>query len=371
MKHKIIYLVILAICLSFLPGIAFADSPEATLSIDGGAPVSYPSVQAAVDAVTANPGTNFVIEIAAGTLTDELNIEQQANKNVVIRPQPGATVTIKNTINIDGRGDINSPETLLIQGLHFDLTGTTVENCIHFPKPAGFNYAHNVTINGCTFKGEPNGGVAQVAVRVATGAGARNIAIMNCNANDLHSLGQLYAVSGYVFVQNCIVSDVTEGGINYYGTADLIVDSCKFDVQSYAVRSGQSAGAPSTGSVTINNSVLNTNSATDGAVVLRVQSTRDINIIHSNITNSATPAGPSVQALNSSGFDIDIVESNLVGDIPDPATNTITIIDDPNVPNGPVNITGNGGDTTYIFLIVFLSIFVVILLPILFALLGV
>lgn len=369
MRHKIIYLALMVIGLCFLPVVAFADSPEATLSIDGGPPVTYPSVQAAVDAVTANPGTDFVIEIAAGTLTDEINIEQQANKNVVIRPQPGATVTVKNTINIDGRGDINSPETLLIQGLHFDLTGTTVENSILIPNPGvGFNYAHNVTINGCTFKGDPSGGVAQVAVRVATGAGARNIAIMNSNANDLHSLGQLNAISGYVFVQNCIVSEVTEGGINYYGTADLIVDSCKFDVQSYAVRSGQSAGAPSTGTVTINNSVLNTNSATDGAIVLRVQSTRDINIIHSNITNSASPAGPSVQALGASGFDIDIVESNLVGDIPDPATNTITIIDDPNVPNGPVNITGDGNNTTLIFLATFLAVLVLILLLVIFAL---
>jgi len=369
MKHILVFLTIFTICFGLLPVASFADSPPATLTIDGVPAGTFPSVQAAVDAVEANAGTNFVIEIAAGTVTEELNIKQQANKNVVIRPQPGATVTFKNTINIDGSGDIDSPETLLIEGLHFDLTGTTVANCIFIPSFSPVhNYAHNVTINGCTFKGEFNS-VAQVAVRVEANAGARNLAIMNCTATNLHSLGQLYAVSGYAFIQNCIVSNGSEGGVNYYGTADLIVDSCKFDVQTYAVRSGQSSGQPSSGSVTINNSVLNSNSATDGTVVLRVESTRNINIIHSNITNAA--AGPSLQALNSSGFDIDIVESNMVGEIPSSDSNTITIIDDPNVPNGPVNITGNGGNTAYIFLIVFLSVAVVILLLILLAILGI
>ncbi|SHJ13323.1 hypothetical protein [Thermoclostridium caenicola] len=58
----------------------------------------------------------------------------------------------------------------------------------------------------------------------------------------------------------------------------------------------------------------------------------------------------------------------MVGDIPDPATNTITIIDDPNVPNGPVNITGDGNNTTLIFLATFLAVLVLILLLVIFAL---
>jgi len=369
MKHKIIYLGLLVLSLCFLPVVAFAASPEATLSIDGGPPVTYPSVQAAVDAVTANPGTDFVIEIAAGTVTDPLNIIQQPNKNVVIRPQAGATVTFTNTINIDGNGNLASPETLLIQGLNFDLTEGTVENCINLTKVSpnpGFVYAHNVTINGFHFRGIFN---LTVAVQSAPG-GMRNIAIMNCTATDMHSLAQLKAVSGYAFIQNCVVSNA-DGGVNFYGSGDLIVDSCKFDVVGYAVRSGQNAGVISNlGSVTVNNSVLNSNSATDGTIVLRGDSTSNINIIHSNITN-ANPAGSALQNLNAASIDlynIDIVETNLNGQITGINLDTIITIDDPNVPNGPVNITGDGNNTTLIFLATFLAVLVLILLLVIFAL---
>jgi len=375
MKRKVAFLSILALLMCFMPVISFADSPPATLTIDGVFFSEFPSVQEAVDAIEANAGTDFVVEIAAGTVTDPLDVTQYLDKNIVIRPQAGATVTFTNTINIDGGGHLDNSATLLIEGLNFDLTSGAPQECIYFikipPDRPGNCYPHNITINGCTFKGVYD---YTVAVQSVPG-GSRNIAIMNCTATDMHSLAQLKAVGGYALIQNCVLSN-TAGGVNFYGEfGNLVVDSCKFDVTGYAVRSGQNSSDPvvDTGSVTINNSILNSTSPTIGTVVLRGDTTSNINILHSNITN-ADPAGWVLQNENtdySGSFHIKLVESNILTekitgiDLP-----TIDIIDDPNVPNGPVNITGNGSETTLIFLIAFMSVVIVVLLLIIFAVAG-
>jgi len=363
MKHKFIYISAFILILFILPFTASAQSPEATLTIDGVLFDTFPSVQEAVDAVTANPGTNFIIEVAAGTVSDPLNITQQPNKNVVLKPQTGASVTFTNTITIDGNGNLASPETLLIQGFIFDFTSdTSPDECIYFnliPPRVGFCYPHNITINGCTFRGIFD---KTVAVQSIPG-GSRNIAIMNSTATDMHSLAQLKAVSGYAFIQNCVVNNA-DGGVNFYGTGNLIVDSCNFNVVGYAVRSGQSAGAiQNVGSVSVNNSILNSNSASVATIVLRGDSTSNINIIHSNLTN-ANATGSVIENLNGASVDlynIDIVESNITGPITNINPTTIKTIDDPNVENGPINIT-NGSNSVLIAVIVVLSILLIILL---------
>jgi len=367
MKQKIIFVLVIIICFFAMSVTVSAASPEATLRVDGVFVGNFSSVQAAVNAVTVTPGTDFVIEVAAGTVSDALNITQQPNKNLVIKPQLGATVTFTNTITIDGNGNLSNPETLLIEGFIFDFTGPGAPaNCIDFnliPPHIGFSYPHNVTINGCTFIGVFD---TTVAVQSIPG-GSRNIAIMNCTATDMHSLAQLKAVSGYAFIQNCIVNNAS-GGVNFYGVGNLVVDSCVFNVEEYAVRSGQNAGAISNlGSVTINNSVLTSNSNTVATVVLRGDSTENINIIHSNITNEA-PGGSYLENLNAASidlYDIDIIESNVSRNVTGINLATITTIDDPNVENGPININIIP-DNQLVIIITILIILIILLLAAIF-----
>lgn len=374
-RQKYIYIFILIICLSFIsvafiPTTALAASPTATLTVDGVLYDTYASVQEAVDAIETITGDNFIIEIAEGTVSDPLYILQYPEKDIVIQPQPGASVVFTDTITIDGNGDLDGPETLLIQGLTFDFTSSTSENCIYFnliPPRTGHIYPHNVTINGCDFKGVYG---EIVAVQSEPG-GSRNIAIINCTATDMHSLAQLKAVSGYAFIQNCTLSN-SEGGVNFYGPGNLVVDSCKFDVTGYAVRSGQSTGSTiGPGSVTINNSILNSNSMADGTIILRGDSVNNIYIVHSNITNE-NEDGPFIQNLNSAredSYNIGIVESNVTGQIAGLDMTTITTVDDPNVENGPVYISSNGSDNNLIVLTTVLAVIIAILLIIIVALL--
>lgn len=363
MKRNIICIFILIICLSLLPIKALAASPTATLTADGVLIDTYATVQEAVDTITSTAGSNFVVEIAQGTVTDPLNILQQPNKNVVLRPQSGATVTFTDTITIDGNGNLNNPETLLIQGFSFDFTSSASANCIYFnliPPRVGHSYVHNVTINSCSFKGVFD---TTVAVQSIPG-GIKNISIINSSATDMHSLAQLKAVDGYAFIQNCIVNN-SSGGVNFYGPADLFIDSCNFDVNGYAVRSGQGSGTiQNTGSVSINNSVLNSSTAGVGTIVLRGDSTNNINIIHSNITNSADLFLQNLNLASEDLYKINFIESNLTGQITGIDESTINTIDDPNVENGPICINNSSGSNVgiIIFILILLLIILIFLL---------
>ena len=362
MKKKIIYIIFIFIAFLLIPTKVHAASPEATLTSDGVLVGNYASVQEAVNAITMTAGSNFVVEIAAGEVSDPLKILQIANKSVVVRPQVYGTVTFTNTITIDGNGNLASPETLLLEGLIFDFSAGTFAECIYFnliPPRVGFVYAHNVTINGCTFMGVLD---QTVAVQSIPG-GMRNISIMNSTATNMHSLLQVKAVSGYMFVQN-VTLDNSTNGINFYGTANLFIDSSNLNVTGYAVRSGQGAGViTNTGSVTINNSILTSNTMTDGTVVLRGDTTSNVSIIHSNVSNNAGAGAPAVQNLNAASvnlYNLKIVESNINGEIEN-ISKTIRIVDDPNVENGPICVNNNNGGNTITIVLIF--IILILLIP--------
>lgn len=342
---------------------SYGASPIATLTADGLLIGTYPSVQEAVDAVTTTTGSDFLIEIAEGIVDDPLFILQLENKNLTIMPQSGAAVTFTNTITIDGGGELNHPERLLIQGLSFDLTSGIPEECIFFnflPTRSGHCYPHNVTINGCSFTGIEGTTVAIQSIR----GGSKNIAVTNCTGNNLHSFAQLKAVAGYAFLQNCTLTNSLES-VNFYGPADLIIDSCYLDAQMYAVRTGQSDGTVTPGSsLTINNSILRSSFPTDGTIILRGGAGENINILHSTITNT-DEAGMAFQNLvpaNAALFHPTILESDINGTISAIDLSSFIIIDDPAVPNGPVLL---GPQPSYLGLVAFLSLLVLILLIIL------
>ncbi len=367
MKQKIIILLsMLLVTYLLLPIHLSAASPAATLTVDETLIGSYPSVQEAVDAVTQTAGSRFVVEIAGVTLSDPLNITQQTGKDLSLYPQTGASVTVTNTITIDGNGNFYGAEGVLLQGLTFDMTASdSPANCIYFnliPPRTGYCYPHNITINNCQFNGIED---VTVAVQSVAG-GSRNIAITNCTADGMHSLAQLKAVAGYALIQNCIVTN-SSAGVNFYGPANLLVDSSQFTVTGYAVRSGQGSGVISdNGSVTINNSILESSSTEDGVIVLRGDSTKNINILHSILTASATD-GMVLQNLNAASsalYRITFSETDIGGLITGIDDAAITIIDDPNVPNGPVNI---GPQPDIEWMIILLVVFAVLLVIFAFA----
>lgn len=381
MKIKCFYIftiLILLTCIFIIPNKVSAQSPTATLRVDGGAPIPYDSVQDAIDDIEFIVGTEFLVEIANGTVTEAINILQHTDKNVYIRPQSGATVTVTKTITIDGNGQIDGRESVVIENIIFDFTDDSAPaECIYLnliPGRVGNAYTHNVFVNGCTFNGIYD---KTVAVRSTTG-GTRNLSIMNSTATDMHSLAQLRALSGFAFIQNVTLQN-SDGGVNFFGEEPILyIDSCNFDVTGYAVRSGQTTGNIRTlGAVNINNSILTSNSPGIGTIVLRGDSTNNINIIHSNITNNE--GGPYIQNENDdsiSSYDIDLIESNVSGQVDRIATATMSIIDAPDVKNGPICVQSsngigdngngdNGNDLITMLLTIILVVLAIVLIAIL------
>ena len=158
-RQKYIYIFILIICLSFIsvafiPTTALAASPTATLTVDGVLYDTYASVQEAVDAIETITGDNFIIEIAEGTVSDPLYILQYPEKDIVIQPQPGASVVFTDTITIDEMEILMAQKHCLYKDLLL-FYFINFRNCIYFnliPPRTGHIYPHNVTINGCDFK---------------------------------------------------------------------------------------------------------------------------------------------------------------------------------------------------------------------------
>ena len=357
-KVSLFFSLILNFLLMSIP--ANAASPAATLTVDGSLVGTYSSVQLAVDEVTLLPGTDFVIEVANGTVDETVDIIQQADKNLTLKPQTDAKVIFTNTITIDGDQRLNGSEYALIQGFSFDMTSPSAPaNCIYLNRILSptYCYAHNIIINGCDFEGIEG---TTVALQTTTG-GMRDISIVNSTATKMHSLAQLKAISGTAFIQNCTI-DLAHAGVNFYGDGDLVVDSCVFKVDEYAVRSGQGLLPPvaGPGMVSINNSILETTSETVGSIVLRGDSTRTVNILHSIITN--TSAGgivlQDIAPVSANEYKILLEETDMNGAIEGIAASGIFNVDDPNVTNGPVCVNQTN---TYQVVIIFLIVAMLLL----------
>lgn len=307
----------------------------------------YPGPQEAVDAVTtATTGTDFVIKIAAGTYKDKLEIIQQAGKNVTICPADGAKVIFKNTISIDGNGKYYFAEKLKIKNIEFDMTWLTSTNvtplisksvatevrCIDTEylrlAPAQYVYGHNITIDGCIFRG-PEAAVGKDIVAIKTkGAGTRNLSILNCEAYNMHSLVQAVSVMG-LLVDHCKVRN-SSGGVNHYGITEkevtptpdggtevneipTTISYCDFEVDGYAVRSGQGSGTPKKDdTLSIKNCIFKTNGSEDkGSIILRGDTAAKVKITECSITNND---GVVIQSLgNEKMLSITITDCNTTG----------------------------------------------------------
>lgn len=317
----------------------------------------YATIQAAINAVhnnAASEATTYIICVMSGTYSDDIQIEQQANKNIILQPANGAAVKLTGSITIDGNGaDINGrTETLAIRGLTFDnsnitttagllaagysVAGTTYTK--NFIKMGQVTYsgetqetywvAHNISIDGCNFKALgmslTEGGTAYTVETVAVIPNAtgnychKNVTISNCTCTGLHSLFQ-----GYVMDLNIIDCTVSggESGVNVNSCLQVTIDGLNFTGTGYGVRvgqplSGQSSYAvyPSDGThliqtvtAVIKNSNLQSTSAVDSktAVVLRYSTPITMTIQDSMISASSVDpiygTGAAVNALTISG----------------------------------------------------------------------
>ena len=152
---------------------------------------------------TTNIGTTlgFVNDIVGDSILD-----QKANVNVVV---DGKGYKYTGTMDIYGHAGANNAETLTIKNVNFvsDVSDDFISCNTTDPEK---RYAHNITVEDCTFTGTTENGVEVVGMRFRQ---CYNITVKNCTANGLHSLMWATGVSGDTGIsfENIVMEDCLNG----------------------------------------------------------------------------------------------------------------------------------------------------------------
>ena len=191
-------------------------------------------LQAALD--SAVEGENIIT--LAGDIVGVVTVSQQEGKNIII---DGAGHQFDGTMYIDGNSRKEGAETLLLKGIDF----RTTQSSLDFISQNSTNYTasmypHNVTIEECTF----NGGSVAVGVRLNF---AENITIKSCKVESGHSLTQLTACNNVVFDG---VELNASRAVSLGASTGVVVNNCSFEATSYGLR------AESNGNLVVNNSTI-------------------------------------------------------------------------------------------------------------------
>ena len=245
------------------------DNTTAVVKVNTAEKLQYQANNAAAD----------VVVVFASDIKGDLTIDQQEIRNVVI---DGRGYKYDGTITIDGNSRNDGAETLLIKNVNFETERADVYFLEMNSTDGTLRYAHNVTVEDCTFKGNE------------TTVGARfrqcyNIAFKNCEVESGHSLAQLYGCTGVT------VEDVTvnaKSGVSFGTSTNVAVKNSTFDVENYAVRADASV------ETTLN--IENVTATAELPVIARYYTNAGYQI---NFTGTNTLTAPGYQVVLTTGKD--------------------------------------------------------------------
>ncbi len=156
-----------------------------------------------------------------GDIKGDVTIDQ-AGKNYVVC---GNGYKFDGTITIDGNSNVTDAETVRIENVNFESADDIY--FIEMNSTDGADrYAHNVTIENCTFKGREN----TVGMRFRQ---CYNIVVKNCEVLSGHSLAQLYGCTG-VTIEGTTVKALR--GVSFGASTNIVVKNSAFEVEKYGLR---------------------------------------------------------------------------------------------------------------------------------------
>ena len=202
----------------------------------------------------------------AQDIVGDVTIEQKEGVNYVIN---GAGFKFDGTMTINGHHRFEGTETLVIKNVAFE-TATAKDFIWSNTDPV--RYAHNITIEGCTFTAPD--GVDAVGMRIRQ---AYNLAIKDCVMNGGHSLIQNTAVS-YTLIENTTVE--AGRGLNLLTSGNVDVVNCNITAtkaDGYGVR----ADAGYANVLNIKGSTIN---AYEPVVLRSAKSVYEFNLVNSTLT---------------------------------------------------------------------------------------
>lgn len=202
----------------------------------------------------------------AQDIVGDVTIEQKEGVNYVIN---GAGFKFDGTMTINGHNRFEGTETLVIKNVAFD-TATAKDFIWSNTDPV--RYAHNITIEGCTFTAPE--GVDAIGMRIRQ---AYNLAIKDCVMTGGHSLIQNTAVS-YTLIENTTVE--AGRGLNLLTSGNVDIVNCNITAtkaDGYGVR----ADAGYANVLNIKGSTIN---AYEPVVLRSAKSVYEFNLENSTLT---------------------------------------------------------------------------------------
>lgn len=188
-------------------------------------------LQAAIDAAVLG---NNVITFDADITAESIIVPQNEGINIVIN---GAGHKFDGTFYLYGNARNNGTETLTFNEINFEHQGGSIDFISANSKDSEKRYAHNVTVENCTFTGNDNGDVVAMRYRQCY-----NMSVMNSTATGLHSL--MWATGcNSIEVDNVDVNSKS-GGISVGTSVNVVVKNSNITVAGdygYGLRADASA----------------------------------------------------------------------------------------------------------------------------------
>ena len=244
----------------------------------------------------ANEANRSITINMAADITDDVTITQKAGVNVTIN---GVNNKFNGVMTVFGNGkDASRKETLTIKNIAF-VAKDGADSCIVSPDRSvnnKYSYAHNVTIDNCTFT-DPTGDLDCAAVRTSDG-GDTNWTIRDCEVdNTMHSFVQVQNIEDNFFIEGCTVE--SKNGANFNSTTKLEMSGCTFDVKGYALRFGVNSGSnpDATKTFNISDSTLKSQCNDGDAVIILRTSAGNANTTM-NLTNTSVTGTTQISGNN-------------------------------------------------------------------------
>ena len=218
--------------------------------IDGGAvegEVSFVTSAAQIQDILDNATEDVTILFGADITDGDVNILQKDGIDVTIN---GNGKKFTGVFNVNGDARAAGKETLTFTGINFEANEK--KTFISAPSKVNnrYNYAHNITIEGCTFTGAYDQGVE---VAAASFTGAFNIVMKNCEAYKMHSLLQTQSIGTAVLVEDVKVV-ASKNGVSFGNAAFPTLRNAEIEAEFYGVRAD---GDAKRGNLVIENSTIN------------------------------------------------------------------------------------------------------------------
>ncbi|MBO5274354.1 MAG: right-handed parallel beta-helix repeat-containing protein, partial [Clostridia bacterium] len=209
------------------------------------APADFKMASNAAELTSAiESATEDITIMLMSDITATVTAKQNADVDVVI---DGQGYECSETIYLHGQARHTGAETLTIKNINF-VSDTAIDFISANSTGSTERYAHNVTVENCTFKGTGTGDVVGLRLRQTY-----NITIKNCTADGMHSL--LWATGGDgITVDNVTVTN-SKHGVSFGTTKNAAVKNCNFtstDAYGYGIR----ADASGAYSLTVENSTI-------------------------------------------------------------------------------------------------------------------